>query len=54
MKPVNLKQRMREVRFTTEHTLSKEQLNKLIQDKIERAERHYRARQVQEERTLQP
>jgi hypothetical protein len=28
MKPVNLKQRMREVKFTTEHTLSKEQLNK--------------------------
>lgn len=54
MKPVNLKQRMREVRFTTEHTLSKEQLHKLIQAKIERAERHYRSRQVQEERTLQP
>ena len=54
MKPVNLKQRMREVRFTTEHTLSQEQLKQLIQAKLERAERQYRARQVQEERNLQP
>jgi hypothetical protein len=51
---VNLKQRMREVKFTTEHTLTKEQLQKLIQDKIERAERQYRAQQVQEERALHP
>lgn len=54
MKPVNLKQRMREVKFTTEHTLSKEQLNKLIQAKLERAERHYRSAKVQAERTLHP
>jgi len=54
MKQNDLKQRMREVQFTTEHTLSKEQLHKLIQDKIERAERHYRSAKVQEERTLQP
>jgi hypothetical protein len=54
MKQVNLKQRMREVKFTTEHTLTKEQLHKLIQDKMERAERHYRSRKVKEERTLQP
>lgn len=45
---------MREVRFTTEHTLTKEQFQKLIQDKIERAERQYRAKQVQQERTLHP
>lgn len=54
MKPVNLKQRMREVKFTTEHTLSKEQLNKLIQAKMERAERHSRSEKVQAERTLHP
>lgn len=54
MKQVNLKQRMREVQFTTEHTLSKEQLHKLIQAKMERAERFARDSKVQEERTLQP
>ena len=51
---IDLKKRMREVKFTTEHTLNEDQRNKLIQDKLERAERHYRSRQVQKERTLQP
>jgi hypothetical protein len=54
MKKIDLKQRMREVKFTTEHTLNEDQRRKLIQDKLERAERFYRFRQVQEERTLQP
>ena len=54
MKQKNLEQRMREVQFITEHTLSEEQLRKLIKDKIERAERYYRSAKVQEERTLQP
>ncbi len=54
MQKFDLKKRMREVRFTTEHTLTKEQLHKLIQDKMERAERHYRSAKVQEERTVQP
>lgn len=54
MKTINLKQRMREVKFTTEHTLSRDQRNKLIQDKLERAERFYRFKKVQEERTLHP
>jgi len=54
MKKIDLKQRMREVQFTTEHTLSEDQLQKLIQEKLERAERQLRSRQVQEERTLQP
>ena len=54
MKKIDLKQRMREVKFITEHTLSEDQLKKLIQGKIERAERLHRSRQVQEERTLQP
>ena len=51
---IDLKKRMREVKFTTEHTLNEDQRNKLIQDKLERAERFYRSRQVQQERTLQP
>jgi hypothetical protein len=54
MKQIDLKQRVREVRFTTEHTLTQEQLHKLIREKLERAERQYRAKKVQEERTLQP
>ena len=37
MKKSDLKQRMREVKFTTEHTLTADQLNRLIQDKLERA-----------------
>lgn len=37
MKKSDLKQRMREVRFTTEHTLTEDQLNQLIRDKLERA-----------------
>ena len=54
MKKIDLKKRMREVKFTTEHTLSEDQRHKLIQDKLERAERFKRSRQVQQERTLQP
>jgi len=54
MNKVDLKKRMREVKFTTEHTLSEDQLQKLIQEKLERAERFARDRYVQEERTLQP
>jgi hypothetical protein len=54
MKKEDLKQRMREVQFTNEHTLNKEQLQKLIRDKLERAERYHRSSKVQEERTLQP
>jgi hypothetical protein len=54
MNKIDLKQRMREVKFTTEHTLNEDQRRKLIQDKLERAERFYRSKQVQEERTLQP
>ena len=54
MNKIDLKQRMREVKFTTEHTLSADQRNKLIREKLERAEREYRFKKVQEERTLQP
>ena len=54
MKKIDLKQRMREVKFTTEHTLSEDQRNKLIREKLERAERQYRSKQVHSERTLQP
>ena len=43
MKQVNLKQRMREVRFTTEHTLTPEQRNKLILEKMERARIQHKA-----------
>ena len=45
---------MREVKFLTEHTLTEDQRDKLIKEKFERAERFYRFKQVQEERTLQP
>lgn len=44
---------MREVKFTTEHTLTKDQLDKLIKEKIERAERQHRLNQIQREQTLQ-
>ena len=54
MNKIDLKKRMREVKFTTEHSLSEDQLQKLIREKLERAERQLRSRQVQEERTLQP
>jgi len=54
MKQQDLKQRVRELQFISEHTLTEEQLKKLIRDKVERAERYYRSKQVQEERTLQP
>jgi len=37
MRKIDLKRRMREVRFTTEYTLTPEQRNKLIRDKLERA-----------------
>ncbi len=36
----SLKQRMRNIRFTTEHQLTKDQFNKLVEEKLERA-RHY-------------
>lgn len=54
MTKIDLKQRMRQVRFTTEHTLSEDQRRQLIQAKVERAERQFRSIKVQEERTLQP
>jgi len=37
MKKIDLEQRMREVRFTTEYTLTPEQREKLIWEKLERA-----------------
>ena len=37
MKKIDVKKRMLEVRFTTEHTLSKDQRKALIMEKIERA-----------------
>jgi Spy/CpxP family protein refolding chaperone len=37
MKKLDLKQRMREVKYTTEHTLTPEQREKLIREKLERA-----------------
>ena len=37
MKKLDLKQRMREVKYTTEHTLTPEQREKLIREKFERA-----------------
>jgi hypothetical protein len=54
MKKIDLKKRMREVKFTTEHTLSEDQLKRLIRDKMERAERFRLNPKVQEERTLHP
>ena len=37
MKKLDLEQHMREVRYTTEHTLTPEQREKLIREKLERA-----------------
>jgi hypothetical protein len=36
MKKLDLEQRMREVKYTTEYTLTPDQREKLIQEKIER------------------
>ena len=44
MRKIDLKRRMREVRFTTEHTLTPEQRNKLIRDKLERARLNFETR----------
>lgn len=41
MKTRDLEKNFRQVKFVTEHTLSSEQLHKLIQDKLERAERQH-------------
>jgi len=37
MKKLDLEKRMREVKYTTEHTLTPDQREKLIQEKLERA-----------------
>jgi hypothetical protein len=44
MRKIDLKRRMREVRFTTEYTLTPEQRNKLIRDKLERARLNFETR----------
>ena len=54
MKKIDVRKRMREVRYTTEFWISPEQREKLIREKLERAERQYRSEQVRGERTLQP
>jgi hypothetical protein len=54
MKKDSIIERMKDIKFTTEHSLTHEQFRQLIRDKLERLERFERARQVQEERTLQP
>lgn len=51
MKKIDLKRRMREVRFTTEHTLTLEQRNKLIQEKLERARLDFETRKRVDSRT---
>jgi Spy/CpxP family protein refolding chaperone len=38
MKKIDLRKRMREVRFVTENELTPEQRKQLIQDKLERAQ----------------
>jgi hypothetical protein len=43
MKKIDLMKNFRQVKFTTDHTLSTEQLSQLIRDKLERAERQYAA-----------
>jgi hypothetical protein len=54
LKKIDLRKRMREVKFITEHTLTPDQRDKMIKDKLERYEREYLSRKVQQERTLQP
>jgi len=51
MRKIDLKRRMREVRFTTEHTLTPEQRNKLIRDKLERARLNFETRKRVDSRT---
>jgi hypothetical protein len=53
MKKIDVKRRMREVMFTTEHTLNEEQRKKLIQDKIDRAMKFAMLRKSHKEQTLQ-
>jgi len=40
---VDIRKRFKEVKWTTEHTLSQEQLKQLIRDKMERARLGHRA-----------
>ena len=54
MKQTDLRKRMREMKFTDLTTLSQDQKEKMIKEKLERAERFLRADKVQKERTLQP
>ena len=37
MKKINFKQRIQEIRFITEHSLSQDQYNKLVEEKAARA-----------------
>jgi hypothetical protein len=43
MKKIDLMKNFRQVKFTSDHTLTKDQLNQLIRDKVERAERQLAA-----------
>jgi hypothetical protein len=53
LKKIDLNKRMREIKYTTEYTLTPKQRDQMIREKLERYEREYRSRQVQQERTLQ-
>lgn len=44
MRKKDLKRRMREVRFMTEHTLTPDQRDKLIREKLERARLDFETR----------
>ena len=47
MKPIDIKKQFRKIKWTTEHTLTPDQLKKLIKDKFERAEQLHQQQQLQ-------
>jgi len=52
MKKIDLMKNFRSVKWTTEHTLSKEQFHRMIQEKTERAERLRTQSQIQERKQI--
>ena len=48
MKPIDITKQFRKIKWTTEHTLTSDQLKMLIQHKLERAEKQHLALKKQE------
>ena len=51
MKPIDITKQFKQIKWTTEHTLTPDQVKQLIQNKLERAEQLYN-QQIQERNKL--